>query len=537
MMPLNFPINFKNFSKWIFAKQLFFFIFLAILFLRSQVPLQAYTPGKIKTLYNSLDPTSLSMHFAFYFLHPHTPEGKKALKDASKLLAISENSQKSLPELSKFLSENKIQDLIQLVNKNDQSEVEPLSEDVLAFIEALCSKMPNRRLKGHYAQTEQEVLSLPYYEVDLARGLFLSQFENDPNQLVKTRTYEATLDLMALQIFAKLPHKPTPKQVIKEISRFIFEEKGYRFPPHSLYAKNIDLYTFLPSVLDSRRGVCLGVSILYLCIAQRLGLNLEMITPPGHIYIRYRSPHELINIETTARGIDMDSEEYLSVDTRALQERNIKEVIGLAHFNQASVFWKDENHLKALECYYKAQLYLPDDMLLKELMGYNYLLAGKISEGKVLLSQVKDHLPDYAVSKETIAEDFFNGKTDVEGIRAVLKQVDEKRESVLEKRQSLEKIVAKYPLFRAGILALATTWLQLNRHGEALELLDKYHSLDPNEPTVEYYLTVLSTMRYDYNKAWRHLQQAEKITGQRDHHPKTLKEVRRELKKLSLEPS
>src|SRR6202044_1243325 len=122
----------------------------------------------------------------------------------------------------------------------------------------------------------------------------------------------------------------TPQQKIDAINSFIFEEMGFRFPPHSRYAKDIDIYTFLPSVLDSRRGVCLGVSILYLCLAQRLGLNLEMITPPGHIYIRYHEGENIINIETTCRGIHMDSEDYLGINTRCLQMRNIKEVIGLA---------------------------------------------------------------------------------------------------------------------------------------------------------------------------------------------------------------
>ena len=96
----------------------------------------------------------------------------------------------------------------------------------------------------------------------------------------------------------------------------------FRFPPHSLHAKDIDIYTFLPSVLDGRRGVCLGVSILYLCLAQRLGLDLEIITPPGHIYVRYQSPEgEMINIETTARGIDIPSERYLGMETRKLQTK------------------------------------------------------------------------------------------------------------------------------------------------------------------------------------------------------------------------
>ena len=93
-------------------------------------------------------------------------------------------------------------------------------------------------------------------------------------------------------------------------------------------------------MLDSRRGVCLGVSILYLCLAQRLGVELEAITPPGHIYVRHVAPDgEIVNIETTARGIDVPSEMYLGMETRKLQKRDIRQVIGLAFMNQAAVSW------------------------------------------------------------------------------------------------------------------------------------------------------------------------------------------------------
>ena len=126
---------------------------------------------------------------------------------------------------------------------------------------------------------------------------------------------------------ARLPIHATDEEKIRAISHFIFHEKRFRFPPHSLYAKDIDTYTFLSSVLDSRLGVCLGVSILYLSIAERLDLPLEIITPPGHIYIRYRKGEEIQNIETTARGIHLPNRAYLGINTRKLQERNKKQVI------------------------------------------------------------------------------------------------------------------------------------------------------------------------------------------------------------------
>src|ERR1700761_5200171 len=127
----------------------------------------------------------------------------------------------------------------------------------------------------------------------------------------KIRSYEALIDLMALQILTRITFEDPPAKKIRAINHFIFEEMGFRFPPHSSHAKDIDLYTFLPSVLDSRRGVCLGVSILYISLAQRLKLDLQMVTPPGHIFVCWRQGKEVINIETTARGIHIPDEKYL----------------------------------------------------------------------------------------------------------------------------------------------------------------------------------------------------------------------------------
>ncbi len=305
----------------------------------------------------------------------------------------------------------------------------------------------------------------------------------------------------------------------------------FAFPPHSLYAKDVDLYTFLPSVLDSHRGVCLGVSILYICLAQRIGLPLEMITPPGHIYVRYRSKNQIINIETTARGVHMDSKEYLSINTRSLQQRTIREVIGMAHFNQASVYWQQAEYEKALQAYQKAEPYMHDDPLLKELMGYVLLLTGQREKGESLLWEIKDVIPDYAVIKETMVDDYFQGNVDADGIKVIFTKVDEDRHSILAKKQALEKIVEQWPRFRSGILSLAVAWLQLHREREALEVLQGYYSLDAGDPEVLYYLSILYGQRRDYPNAWLHLRQAEAIVKKRKHEPDALKELRQELLK------
>lgn len=508
----------------ILARHLFS-LFLTVTFcLYSQSP----STGKLKVLLSSCDQTSIAQHLALYELYPQTQEGQQALQRAWQLLSgnpnLRMNTQIPLPD-----SLNSIQNIVALVNKQPSIETATLSDEDLSVIERLASRLTNNHLKGRNATSEDEVLQLSPEDIDIARGLFLSQMANEADALRKIRSYEAAIDLMALQILARLKPDSSPEEKIRTINHLIFEELDFRFPPHSIYAKDIDLYTFLPSVLDSRRGVCLGVSILYMCIAQRINLSLEMITPPGHIYVRYRNGDKIINIETTARGINLPSEVYLGINTRKLKQRDVKQVIGMAHFNQASVYWLNGEHPRALEAYSIARKYMLEDPLLLELMAYNYLFSGEEEKGRELLEKVKNNLPDYAVYKDTIAEDYLNGDADAEGIKALFKHVDENRSSLLEKKNDLNEALARHPDFRSGYFQLANVLLQLHQESQALEALEYYHKLDPNDPSAEYYLSVLHAKRLDYNKAWDHLKRVEKIVAAREHQPKALKSLRKEL--------
>jgi regulator of sirC expression with transglutaminase-like and TPR domain len=485
----------------------------------------------LKTRLSSLDPLSVAEHLAFYELYPETEEGQKSLAHAWHLLTGGRvtltGPQVKLPSVD-------VHAIISLVTRQNFEASVKLSPEQLNEIEDLGSRLPNRFLKGHQIWTREQLLALEPHEVDLARGLLIEQFNQNVEEI---RQYEAGLDLMALQILARLPQGASPEDYIREINRFIFQEMKFRFPPHSIYAKDIDLYSFLPSVMDGREGVCLGVSILYLCLAQRMSLPLEIITPPGHIYVRYRQGVRVINIETTARGINLPSETYLGIDTRRLTERNIKDVIALAFINQASVYWGQNDFLKTVELYEKARLYVGDDPLLQLFLGLNYLFVGKKKEGRELLEPLQAFTFDWQVSPETLPDDYLNGRVDEDGIKAIFTHVDENRESIVEKQKKLEAVIKKYPRFRAGLMQLAVTWLQLGRSHEALEILEKHHAIDPNSCIVEYYLSIIALQRMDYNKAWYHLRATEKILDNRSHKCKALRGLRDHLRRLSPEPT
>lgn len=502
-------------------KSILFFIFCAY------TSLSAASDPSLKSLYHSIDPQSIPQNSAFYTLYPESPEGKQALNRVWSQLTGQSSSETHFIDFN--LSLSVVNQLIELVNKPAMKKMPLLSDQELEAIASIGKHLKNRHLKGSKALSETEVINLPTEEVDLARGLLLSQLKDDEDKWKKIRSYEAMLDLMALQVNAKMGHNPSPEEMIKALNAFVFFDLEFAFPPHSLYAKDIDEYTFLPSVLDSRKGVCLGVSILYMCLAQRIGLKLELVTPPGHIYVRYRNSGKTINIETTARGIHIDDDDYLGINTTGLQERTVKETIGLAHFNQASVYWGTGNPQKAYESYQIAKHYLKNDSLLSELEAYSLLAIGKKQEGLKQLKEISKQAPSFAMTQDSLCEDCLNGQCNGEAILAILKHVDEKRSSILEKKKIIESYTKKFPKFKSGYFHLAIAHLQLHNTKEAIQSLEKYHQLDAGNPNVEYFLAALYLERGNYPKAWQHFDDLQTISKSHHHEPKELKRLQRAL--------
>jgi predicted Zn-dependent protease len=121
---------------------------------------------------------------------------------------------------------------------------------------------------------------------------------------------------------------------------------------------------------------------------------------------------------------------------------------------------------------------------------------------------------------------------DSEGMKAIFMKVDETRNSILAKQKRLQSVLEAHPDFREGLNQLAICRIQLNRAKEAIQLLKRYHDLDNQNPTVEYYLAVLHAERYDFKSAWQYLANAEKITVSKNYFPKVLKELKKELRSL-----
>ena len=224
------------------------------------------------------------------------------------------------------------------------------------------------------------------------------------------------------------------------------------------------------------------------------------------------------------------TEMYLGINTKHLKKRTLKQVIGLHFMNAAATAWHHSNHKEALKLYKEAEHFLPNDPLLHTFMAYNYLFTGELQKGKALFKKIKEHPVEDQLYPDTIIDDFLNGRVDAKGIQIIYKEVNETRESVLQKQADIQKVLKAHPKFREGIFHLAVTWLQLGRNKEALECLHHYHALDPNNPTVEYYLAALSLQRLSYAEALKHLNFCKIILEKYKHEPRVLLHLEKDLR-------
>jgi tetratricopeptide (TPR) repeat protein len=498
-------------------------------FLLLLIPLFSQEEAQIKTLYYSLKQNSIKEQLAFYSLFPDSIYGKKSFKQALDLI----NQHRKIPvdpAILKNWPEISISAMIQSIGRKMNSSLDLMKEDDVSLVKQLSSHLKHHQLKGHLATSFEELPTLPNEEIDLARSIFLYQFQND---LKKVEAYEAALDLMTLEILAKVPKNHTIKEILHAMHDLIFFEMEFRFPPHSLWAKEVDTFTFLPSVMDDRFGVCLGVSILYISIGQRLGIPFNIFTPPGHIFIQAQLDDEsLVNIETTARGIHIPMDHYLGINTLYLDKRTVKETVALALMNFAAIFWEKNKYEEALDIYTKAEAFMPNDPLLHYFMTLNALFCGKKEIAtKTYEIFLKNKVQD-SIKEQTLLEDYFNHQVNLDGLKTIFTTVDETRNSILDKQKELLAILKKHPKFREGHFHLGITYLQLSNYAKAKEAFEQYHLLDSTNPTVEYYLAHLCMNRLDYKKANDHLNRLENLMKNHNKSLKIIKPIRLEIMKV-----
>lgn len=151
-----------------------------------------------------------------------------------------------------------------------------------------------------------------------------------------------------------------PRQVLAAMNRVIFEDEGYAYDPASAPEHHL-----LGRVLARKRGNCLGLSVLYLVLAERLGLPLKGVHVPGHCFVRLEAPRGHINAETADRGSAWEDDRYARLfritDGRPyLRPLSTREMIGVYLLNIGASHLRGSRDAEALRAYRLAARFYPD---------------------------------------------------------------------------------------------------------------------------------------------------------------------------------
>lgn len=206
----------------------------------------------------------------------------------------------------------------------------------------------------------------PDESIDLGRGALLIAQEEYPD--LEVGRYTRMLDDLALELQAWIGVAREPTEVIELMNRFFFEEKTFSGNREDYYnPKN----SYLNEVLDSKQGIPITLSLLYLEVGRRVGLPLSGVGLPGHFLVRYRGEEddflidpynngELLSREDCQQRLDQIYGGILRLRPEYLAPLPRKAILVRILNNLKSVYVSRQEYAKALAASERILLLDPD---------------------------------------------------------------------------------------------------------------------------------------------------------------------------------
>jgi regulator of sirC expression with transglutaminase-like and TPR domain len=139
---------------------------------------------------------------------------------------------------------------------------------------------PSGKLQAAEARARfKSLVAQPEASIDLAHAALLVAAEERPGTDVDH--YRARL--LSLGMAARGRVALSPDSPVAALNRFVFEELGFAGNQLNYYDPRNGLLSF---VLDERRGIPITLSLVYMELGRRAGLEVEGVGLPGHFVVR-----------------------------------------------------------------------------------------------------------------------------------------------------------------------------------------------------------------------------------------------------------
>jgi regulator of sirC expression with transglutaminase-like and TPR domain len=174
--------------------------------------------------------------------------------------------------------------------------------------------------------------------LDLEEGAFLIARIGNP--VFDQKPAVEKLNALATELDGRLDHIQEPEDIIRTVNQYFFVDKQFRGNSEDYY--NLDSH-YINRVLDTKTGVPIALSTIYLLVARRLNIPVYGIGMPAHFIVRYELNNKNIYVDPFHEGRVLKKEdcmefllaagyefreEYLEpVSTAQIMERMLRNLI------------------------------------------------------------------------------------------------------------------------------------------------------------------------------------------------------------------
>ncbi|UCF93343.1 MAG: transglutaminase family protein [Desulfobacterales bacterium] len=197
------------------------------------------------------------------------------------------------------------------------------------------------------------VALLPEDQIDLARGALVIAKTEYPD--LDESFYLERLNGMAVRLKNDVKRNQNPGDIIARMNRLLFDEEDFRGNRENYYEPD---NSCLNRVLERKLGIPITLSLVYIEVGQRLGLDLRGIGLPGHFitalyhgaartFIDPFNAGELRTVEDCREAVRAHQGEASAFDPRWLEPIGPKEFLSRMLRNLKRIYAQKEDYVKA----------------------------------------------------------------------------------------------------------------------------------------------------------------------------------------------
>ena len=134
-------------------------------------------------------------------------------------------------------------------------------------------------------------------DIDLESAAVIISYWKNPQIIGREITEQ--LDEIAQRVERNMPDSGHPLGFIDHINDVLFRELGFRGNTTDYYNPE---NSFLYNVINTKKGIPITISLVYLLTAKRIGLPILGVPMPAHFIVKYESRDDEVFFDPYARG-------------------------------------------------------------------------------------------------------------------------------------------------------------------------------------------------------------------------------------------